>query len=234
MRGVMRVMRAHRTVRRSLLVAGLAATALLSPTGVVAQSDDSGDDVEAGELDVYAPVAAQRRSGFTVGVNLGLMVGDVSGFPADFDKVGVAEHEVDTGAVATLGANAWIGGALQDWFTFGLGGTGVGLSGNGLDASGGAFLVHIEVFPFFPLGGGLRDLGFAANFGVGGMTIERAGKERAQGSGMSVVGAGVFWEALSWGGLNVGPSAEYLHMTMRNITLHAGQVGLRVAWYGGP
>lgn len=233
MRGVT-VQKMRTAVARGSRVAVLAYLLLHASSPAFAQDAPANPDAAEEEIDFDAPVPADRRSDFTFGANLGVQFGSASGFPEDFDKVGVSEHEVDTGVVASFGANGWIGGALQDWFTFGLGGGAVSLSGNGLDASGGAFLVHIEVFPLFELGGALRDLGVMANFGVGGASIERDGKERAQGAGLSVVGTGLFWEALRWGGWVLGPSGEYLYMSTRNITIHAGQVGLRFAWYSGP
>lgn len=214
----------------------IAPVALLCASGVWSAAATAQDAAAPGEepLDIYAPVPAERRADFMVGTHVGLLIGSARGFPSDFDKVGVDEFEADTGTVATFGSSFWIGGALQDWFTFGLGGLAVALSGNDLETSGGAFFVRLEFFPLYPLGGSLRDLGLAASFGTGGVSIERDGKEQADGAGVSVVGASAFWELLRWHGLAFGPAVDYTFMTMRSIDVHLAQVGLRTAWYSGP
>jgi hypothetical protein len=107
-----------------------------------------------------------------------------------------------------------------------------------LISSGGAFIIHVEAFPLFRLGGRYRDLGVFTDVGVGGSTIKnKAGTTKAEGGAMSNAGLGVVWEAWRWkflGHLAAGPFASFDYASSSSLSSYVGTVGLRIVYYGGP
>jgi hypothetical protein len=128
----------------------------------------------------------------------------------------------------------WLGGALRDWLTVGIGGGGGSLAGSDVNGSLGAFLFRVEVYPLVQHGGALVDLGFYGNFGLGTLTLEQDGEEQADGGAMSFVGIGALHETFRLGSFALGPTLEYMHLFSLTATVHAAELGVRVAFYGGP
>lgn len=181
------------------------------------------------------PVApAERRSGFTFGVASGLALASASGFPNDVAKIGVPELEARTGLGLSTGFGLWLGGALSDWLSVGVGSASVGMERGGLSASGASLHVRIEAFPLFYRGGAWRDLGLAFTAGTGFYTVKRGDETLAEGEGTSAVGAGVFFEPWRFWQISTGPQLEYSHQFSRSLTAHTLVLGWRAAFYGGP
>jgi len=180
--------------------------------------------------------AATYRSGFTAGLMLGLSFGTVTGYPNDFSKWDVEAYRSATSGVGT-GATIYLGGALTDWFTFGVGYQGSSYGGADNYSREWAILFHTEAFPLFSMGRTYRDIGVFANIGTGMATINRRSDdaEYASSGSMSIAGLGAFWETWRLAGhLAVGP---YLSGTFENsdsITRIFGVAGLRGTFYGGP
>ncbi len=200
---------------------------LLAPQTALAQIQDDWDGDFGGQ-------AAERRSDFTFGGALGGLVGNLSGFPNDANKIDRAEFEADTGAAFGLGYKLWLGGALADWLSFGLGFGGGSLAGSGPEAKVTQFLFRVETFPLFYEGGQLRDLGVHADFGLGPASMSEDGREVAEGGATSVLTVGAFYEPWQFGNFNAGPVVEYTHTFSQTMTGHVGMIGLRLAFYGGP
>ncbi len=177
---------------------------------------------------------AGRRSGFSAGFAGGLTLGQVQGYPNDVTKIGEPEFEVNTGASVNSGGAFWIGGALADWLTLGVGAIGGSIDGNGLTASGGSLQFRIETFPLFHQGGAWRDLGVVFTAGTGGYEVERDGEGVAEGAGTSVVGGGVFFEPWRFWRFATGPEIEYVHHFSRSLSAHMLVLGWRMAFYAGP
>lgn len=177
---------------------------------------------------------ATRRSGFTVGLSGGLLLGNVHGYPNDVTQIDVPEFEVNTGLGVSGGGALWFGGALADWLTVGLGVLGGGISGNGLEASGGSVLLRIEAFPAFYRGGVWRDVGLVFSAGTGGYAVKRDGQSVAEGAGTSAVGIGAFIEPWRLWRFATGPQLEYGHQFSRSLSAHVLVIGWRVAFYAGP
>lgn len=182
---------------------------------------------------------AERRSDFVLGFSPGLVLGGTTGYPNEIDKIDQPDWKASSGFAAGFGFEAWLGGALTDWFTFGVGGgyfSGNGPSGN---YSGGAFLIRVETYPLYSLGGTLRDLALFGNFGAGSLTLEGdtgSGPTRARGeSGLaSVGGAGIAYELLRAKHFAVAPTAEYILFASEALHAHQALIGARVVFYGGP
>jgi hypothetical protein len=177
---------------------------------------------------------AERRYGLSAGFAGGLTLGNVHGYPNDVTKIGENEFEVNSGVSVNSGGAFWIGGALSDWLTLGVGAIGGSINGNGLTSSGGSLQFRIETFPLFQQGGAWRDLGIVFTAGTGGYEVERDGETVAEGAGTSVVGGGVFFEPWRLWRFATGPEIEYVHHFSRSLSAHLLVVGWRVAFYAGP
>jgi hypothetical protein len=120
-------------------------------------------------------VVATRRSDFTIGGTLGLLAGSAYGYPNEVDAIDDPAYVADTGVGLGTSFDVWLGGALRDWFTFGVGITGCGFEGAGKQLGGGGFVFRLEAFPFFAEGGKLEDVALFASLGLGSAVIEDDG-----------------------------------------------------------
>src|SRR6185436_9082840 len=73
----------------------------------------------------------ERRSDVVIGFSPGLVVTSASGYPNKIDKLNVPAYEATSGVAFGPGFELWLGGALTDWFSFGLGGMSFHGSGSG-------------------------------------------------------------------------------------------------------
>lgn len=177
---------------------------------------------------------AERRSGFSFGIAAGLALASASGYPNDVAKIGLPEFEASTGLGFSTGFSLWLGGALTDWLSVGIGTASGGVEGNGLTGGGASLHVRIESFPLFYRQGAWRDLGVAFTAGTGAFSLERGSETAAEGEGTSAVGAGVFFEPWRFWQIATGPQIEYSHHFSRSFAAHTLVVGWRAAFYGGP
>jgi hypothetical protein len=210
-------------------VAALVSLALLSAAGAShAQRKDSG------HWDGGFDKTAQRRSDFTIGASAGFGLGTGLGYPNEVGQIDNPAYETSTGVGSNGGGTVWFGGALRDWFTFGLGVTYASITSGDAKLSGGGFVFRLEAFPLFSQGGGLQDLGLAGNFGIGTATIDKGGQERADGGSLSIVGLSAFHETWRLGRLTLGPMVEYTHTFSQTLSSHGAIAGVRIAFYSGP
>jgi hypothetical protein len=182
---------------------------------------------------------AERRSDFVLGVSPGVVLGTASGYPNEIDKLHQPEWQVDSGFTGGFGFDAWLGGALTDWFTFGVGGAYYGGHGSGGTTRGAAFLIRVETFPLYGFGGPLRDLAVFANFGAGNLVLDpddktASKKSRADSGFASIGGGGVAYELFRTKHFAFAPSAEYLLFASEALHAHQVLMGVRVVYYGGP
>jgi hypothetical protein len=187
------------------------------------------------EWDGGYALRSERRSGFALGADVGLGLGNADGYPKDAVKLNDPRYRADTEfAFGALG-RAWLGGTIRDWFSFGLGVETLSVHGNGLTTSGSAFILRPELYPLWSLGGTYRDLGAYANFGIGwSMLTHRDSTTVADGGSLGVVGLGLFHESLRWHHVAVGPTmgcSLYFSETMKATI---AQLGLRVSFTTGP
>jgi hypothetical protein len=201
---------------------------LTSASAAQAQRKDSG------HWDGGYDKKAQRRSDFTLGTSVGFGVGSGLGYPNVVGQIDNPAYETNTGFGVGGGGTLWLGGALRDWFSFLIGFHTTRLSHGDTKLSASGAVFRLEAFPFFTLGGSLRDLGFAANFGLGTASIDENGQERSDGGALSILGGGVFHETWRLGNLNLGPALEYDHYFSQTLSAHVVVGGLRVAFYSGP
>ncbi len=126
-------------------------------------------------------------------VGLGFGIAGGQGYPNEVSKIDDPDYRTTADPAFGSMNSIWIGGALRDWFTFGLGLNGFGAKDGDLTTQGSAFILHVEAFPLYNLGGKLRDLAFYTDFGAGGLIIE-GGPEKAEGGFTSYLGAGSSFE----------------------------------------
>jgi hypothetical protein len=234
--------------RWSLLGSALAGSSLLAHTPLLRAADDAPSAAAAlavapetaaplpaePERQASEPAPAQRRSGLVLGIAGGLLTSSARGYPNDVAKIDVPQYEAHVGAGVALGGAFWLGGALADWLTIGLGAFGGGSERGGLRGSGGAFTVRIEAFPLFYRGGHFQDLGVLFTAGTGGYTIHRGKEKLADGAGTSAVGLGAFYEPWRLWQLSFGPQIEYSHQFSDSMSAHTLVLGMRSVFYGGP
>jgi hypothetical protein len=214
-------------VLRRLTLALLTATTLVSAPALAEEGDNE-------SWDGGFTLKAERRSDFVFGFSGGLALGGAHGYPNEIAKLNDPAYEAKTGFALGPGGALWIGGALRDWFTVGVGGMYLGVNGDSGKGSGGAFILRVEAFPLYPLGGALRDLAVFATFGAGSYVVKADGHKRGEAGFTSVAGIGSGYELVRLGPLALGPSAEYLLMYSQSATAHTGIVGLRAVLYAGP
>lgn len=188
-------------------------------------------------LPEWETARATRRSGFTAGLTLAATMGTAEGTQNDYAKLGDPAWLARTGGVG-FADTFWLGGALTDWFTFGLGFGGRRFGGSQLKASSSEFLFHVEGFPLFARGGAFRDLAVFGDFGTGSgkIALKSDGAQVAGGGALSIVGLGVHWEAVRilGGHVALGPTLSWEYQTSDPLTMKVGMLGLRTAFYGGP
>jgi hypothetical protein len=177
---------------------------------------------------------AERRSDLVLGASAGLLLGTTSGYPNELDKIDVSRYEASTGFAAGTAFSFWLGGALTDWFTFGVGTTLLGGSGPSGKMNGLAFIVKVEAFPLYGKGGPFRDLAFFADFGAGSMGVDGERPDPAEGGFTSVAGLGSAYELFRLGHFSFAPTAQYLFVNSPSLTSHSAILGARAVFYGGP
>ena len=176
---------------------------------------------------------AERRSGFVASANLGFGMGAANGYPNEISKIDDPDFESSTGSGFASMNSLWIGGALRDWFTFGLGIAGLGMKAGDLEATASGFIFHVEAFPLYSLGGKLRDLALYADFGAGGIVIE-GGPETVDGNFVSFLGAGASFELFRWGHFALGPTLGGIYAYSDPARAGGVFAGIRGSFYGGP
>ena len=179
---------------------------------------------------------AQRRSGFVFGLAGGLSLGQAAGNPTAQAERYDPAHRASTGFALGYRATPYIGGALTDWFTFGLGGSYGQMASGSEKSSVGLFLFRIETFPLFYRGGVYRDLGVSVEFGAGATSIKRKsdGSELANSGVASTIGVGAFWETWRVGHFSLGPCLAWQHNWSDWYARNDVTLGLKGNFYGGP
>lgn len=216
------------SIHRGIVVAGIALAGVAVASRGTAQVKNEGWDGGYSEK-------ALVRSDVAFGASSGVRLGVARGWMNKAAELGRPEFERNTGAAVGNGATLWIGGALKDYFVYAIGGTGGSVSGNGLDGSGGAFIVRLEAFPLVSLlPRPARDLGVAATFGVGSYSISDHGQNVAEGGSMSLVSVALFHESLRWGTFALGPNLEYSRWFSQSLTVDTAELGVRIAFTTGP
>lgn len=188
-------------------------------------------------LSSYARPATERRGGFTAGFQTGVSLLGISGYPNRVAQIGQAEFETSTGTTLGSSFQFWLGGALRDWITVGLGAAAHSAHLTDYQASTIALSLHVEGFPFYAQGGPWRDWGWSVDAGLGtGAIYAQNDSERknplADGASMSLLSLGTFYEPWQWKNLSFGPSLTWSSSWSQTLTAHQLLLGFRVVFYG--
>lgn len=226
----------HRTaVTLAVLLAPLAARGADAPKGDAAAIEaPAADAIEAPRSREWETAKPTRRGGFVAGVAFGGGLASIAGFPNDVKKIGRERYYTVTGARPSGASTLWIGGALADWFTFGIGFTGGQLfATDGNSAVSGGIVFHIEAFPLFPLGGRLRDVGVMMDAGTGSASVTPDGSESklVDGGACSLIGGGVFWEPVRFWKIAGGPFVAGNYMWSDSVRRPGIFAGWRMSLY---
>lgn len=174
-----------------------------------------------------------RRSGFLLGLDLGLALGSARGYPNEIAKLDDPAYRRSTGFTVGGTNRLWLGGALTDWFVFGIGLNGMSLKQGGVSLTASAFVFHVEAYPLFYRGGVFRDLSIFGDFGAGGALIKGNGREDADGGSMSAVGLGVGYDAVRFWKFSLGPAVEYWQQWSQTMTINGATLAARLTFVGG-
>jgi hypothetical protein len=196
--------------------------------------DEEGDG--GGDQDELEETAAERRSGFMVGISLAGALGGASGYPNDANKIDRDEYYTNTGVAFGGGGMVWIGGALTDWISVGLGVTYAALFPTDQLLTGGSVELHVEAFPAWALGGVWRELGVYVLTGAGLATLELAeGSDPLVDTGAaSRIGAGVFYEGIRAWQISMGPFVGGDLLWSPSALRPVALLGWRTVLYTGP
>ncbi len=213
----------------SALLAGAAAAALCA-SNAAAQS--------SAPKPAEPPAAAfERRGGFALGLLAGAAFGTASGNPKALAYRLDPTRETNLVNAYGYRITPFVGGAITNWFTVGLG-LSFGRMQTAWDHATNVttFVFHLEAFPLYTKGGMWRDVGLSADFGAGAASIRNTttGKEVANAGVASAAGVGAFWEPLRLWHVRAGPSFSYQHNWSEWFSRDDVTVGLRCILYGAP
>lgn len=212
-------------MRRSVSACAFVAVLAASLPALAQESDDQPWSGDFGKKN-------ERRSDFVFGLSPSFVLMAADGYPNEVAKINDAAYKATSGLAYGPACEAWIGGAITDWFSFGLGGAYLQGGNSNTLTTGGAFLVRIETFPFYRLG--LKDLAVYANFGAGGLSLRGPHHEHAAAGFASVGGGGIAYEIARVGHFAFAPTAEYMLVASQSLSASQALIGARVVFYGGP
>jgi hypothetical protein len=202
-----------------------------APAAEAAPAEEKKPDVPAWETAPW-----EYRGGFAVGIVMGLGLGASNGFPADSAKIGRADFYTESGLGLAGMGGLWIGGALSDWLTFGLGGgySNILQADTKNPAPYGFF--SVDVYPLYPLGDAWRDLGLMTQVGLAfARTDDAETDERLiDGNGASYVFAGAAWEGIQLWKIKMGPFLGAHYTFSQTMRRPAAMLGFRTTLYTLP
>ena len=188
--------------------------------------------VESAEGERYRAPPTERRGGFHLGLMSGAGYGGVVGYPNKLGQIDNPAYRQSVGGLATA-TGLWLGGMLRDGLGVGVGASLLSALEKEQQAATFAFVLHVEAFPAFALGETWRDVGVLAEFGAGGgVVLDDAQQEQANGGALSVIGIGAFWEPWKFWHISAGPALQYSYRFSESMHAHGVSLGLRVAFYG--
>jgi hypothetical protein len=208
----------------------------LGALGFAAATSALAQPVDALGSESYAAPKATERDGFMIGLAFGYGYGSVAGYPNQVTKIDVPEYRSSVSGLAST-SSLWLGAALRDWVTFGVGiGTASALA-NGGTGAGLTLGIRVEGYPLFALsgpGGFFRNLGLGLEMGAGTGVIIRTKQPKdplAEGGSMASMAVSAFWEPLKFWHIAFGPALGYRYSWSDTLYSSAVSVGLRTAFY---
>jgi hypothetical protein len=230
-------------LRRAAVLLVAASAVTVKPALAEITSHD--DNFEA----AYDPGKQLRRSDFTAGIGFGAALGSASGYPNEVAKIDDPRYKADTGFTGGNASSFWLGVAFRDWLVFGVGfhaytiqtakcplfTSKTNAPADCTASFGGAFMAHIEAYPFFYQAPALQNLGFFTEMGAGPRNIQRGSDVVADGGFLAFTSIGVVYEPIRLGGhISMGPYLQGSHEFSQTLTADQLVLGFRAVYYGGP
>lgn len=203
-----------------------------APNVEVTRKDEPAKD----KSKAWETAPATHRGGFAVGVTPALGIGASNGFPADSKKIGRLDFYTESGVGLMAASSLWLGGALADWLTFGVGGGYSTILNGDTESPAPYIFFHADVYPLSWFGGQWRNLGVMTQFGLGfpATTSSETDETLIDGGGSSFVLAGVFWEGIEAWKMKMGPYLATHYMWSDTIRRPSALLGFRVSLYTLP
>lgn len=177
-----------------------------------------------------------RRSGVIVGLQGNIGPAMASGYPLDLKKIGRQSYYTETGVGLGATGFLWLGVALKDWLSVGVGGSLDGIVAGDLSGWGPGGAFRIEAFPLWPFGGRARDVGVTIDAGTSALYVAKSGPDATyliDGGAASYIGGGVFYEGLRFWRISAGPGI-YAGYTWSDTVRHgAVTLDFRMTLYTG-
>jgi hypothetical protein len=202
----------------------------LSSSALAAAPGGSLDDAAVN----YGRPKVERRGGFAAGASNTASFIDMTGYPNEVGAIGDPALAEKTGPSFGLHSVFWMGGAIRDFFTVGIGVSSVAPYTSEYVASNVGIVLHLEAYPLYSLGRGYRDLGMTVDAGPGFgamFTKDDLNKPKAMGGGMSFLSASAFWEPIRFWNFSAGPMVSLTHAFSQTMTTTQFGAGMRVVFY---
>lgn len=204
----------------------LALTWLLVPAALHADDSDDVDPLRPSPL---------LRGGFAMGIDVGVGLAVASGYPSDPERIGLQSAYTETSPGLNIPYSIWIGGAVRDWLTLGLG---VAIQAGSYDEgdwNSGAFTFRVQTYPAWMLGGLWRDFGIRLDAGSGSATLEDdAGIALIDGGAAARIGAGVFYDGIRFWKIAMGPGVGASYTWSPTVRQPTAMLMWQSALYGSP
>jgi hypothetical protein len=219
----------------------VAAPPLPSPP-TLTPSAPSGDKANKTDDDpARRPVTHRFRKGFMLTLVLSGGVGQGSGYPNDVQKIGLPQYFSRTPVMPGQGFHLVIGGALTDYFDFGVVFGGTGFENDQWRMTSSTFGFRIEAFPgvlAFPNVKALANLGIGGDLGAGMMKIQAKGNFPTVDGFQSSLGIGAFYDfrlfGLLGGHVSLAPEISYHAAYASAAQVNYGALSARLSFFGGP
>lgn len=184
---------------------------------------------------VWEREPSTRRDGLIFGLqgNLGLAM--ASGYPLDLKKIGRAAHYTETDIGFSAIGLLWVGVALKDWLSFGVGATLDGLvAGDEKLGWGYGGVFRLEGFPLWPLGGIGKEIGVTFDAGASAFAVPKPDSNAVKlidGGAASYLGGGVFYEGIRYWRISMGPGIYAGYMWSDTVRHGAVTLDFRATFY---
>lgn len=210
---------------------------ILSSAGGAAAAPPGGSVGGDNNAVSYSPEPSTRRDGFALGVTSSFGLSQGTGFQNTVASISDPESRQSTGFELGNNFTLWLGGAIRDWLSVGVGVSSTATLTGSPMAANPAFVLHVEGFPLFYRGGTWQDLGIALEGGLGTAVLLDPNKGNdqkplAEGGAMSTLGVTVFYEPLRFWHFSAGPSLSYLHSFSQSMNTDHVLLGFRLSLYG--
>ncbi len=192
-------------------------------------------------------VKHRYRKGFLFSLVIGpATLGSGSGYPNDIQTIGVPEHFASSGLLTGSTFQMFIGGALTDYFNFGVLYGGAGMKSDNWEVSAGGAGFRMDFFPLvlaMPKVPALAHLGLGLNFGAGNVRILAKDPQAkisypAVEGFQSQIGVGLFYEtqlfSMLGGHVSLSPELGYHTAYSAAAQVNYGSMMAKLSFYGGP